>query len=366
MKDGRCTSCSGKCPVDDHVKEKWKYVTKTITMDMTSKQLKDKFEKNDEGKTPLLQKLEKEMSDLQEAKDECLDEAFDLVQKLEKNALNVNSVFTFVHLEFLIEKMKEKNDEEVVKVLEEMRNRMSVKNQAAAKYSRVVGTDSLDTPAFERGLTFSHLDVRGAESWAVSQKEVIKGSKKIDDGPPARYQLQLRRVNLDKESDEESKLRKFTLGERDPKYLNKTILLVGETGSGKTTLINALVVTDEEESTQSQTSAVSVYEVFGLREQLSPFSDHSSTLQDSDTLEEETQKSSQSSGRRKHTLCQRREKPTGVFQFNNCQNETIEDESDEDEKEAFMTSVRGMQKFTTFVETTKPQSLEMNSRSDEK
>ncbi|XP_055015759.1 uncharacterized protein LOC129410853 [Boleophthalmus pectinirostris] len=129
-----------------------------------------------------------------------------------------------------------------------------------------------------------------SEPGKIALERFIEESKKINNGPPARYQLQLKRVNLDKESNEESKLRRFTLGERDPKHLNKTILLVGATGSGKSTLINTLVnfvmgvkfedkvwfevITDEKNKPQSesQTTAVSVYDIYGFEGKTVPYS----------------------------------------------------------------------------------------------
>ncbi|XP_033831920.1 uncharacterized protein LOC117379333 [Periophthalmus magnuspinnatus] len=137
MRDGKCTSCSGKCPVDAHVKENKRYVTKTRRVEKTTEEMKAKYKQNktnSEEKTSLLQDLEKEMSNLQQAKDQCLDQVFELVEKLEKIALNVDSVSTSAHLDFLIQKMKEKGEREKIQKLEKMRDRMSAKNKAAAKY----------------------------------------------------------------------------------------------------------------------------------------------------------------------------------------------------------------------------------------
>ncbi|XP_020793906.2 uncharacterized protein LOC110172386 isoform X2 [Boleophthalmus pectinirostris] len=137
MKDEKCTSCSGKCPADDHVKENWKYVTKTRRVERTKEEMKAKFEKNkaaSEKKTSLLQHLETEMSELEQKKKELLNEAFNIIVQLEGIALNEDAVTTFIHLEFLIEKMKETRDKEKVQILEKMRDRMDEKNKSGANY----------------------------------------------------------------------------------------------------------------------------------------------------------------------------------------------------------------------------------------
>ncbi|KAM8743094.1 uncharacterized protein AB9X84_017536 [Acanthopagrus schlegelii] len=137
MKDGRCTSCTRKCPVSDHVKEDWIYVTKTRKVKKTLRDVKKKYEKHKEGhesKLSLLENLRKKMEELQKDKDQMLDESFHHVVKLEQIALKVDSLSTLVHLDFLIEKMKEKRDTEKIQKLEEMKSRVDERTRAAARY----------------------------------------------------------------------------------------------------------------------------------------------------------------------------------------------------------------------------------------
>ncbi|XP_056318599.1 uncharacterized protein LOC130232651 [Danio aesculapii] len=94
-------------------------------------------------------------------------------------------------------------------------------------------------------------------------------------GPPKRYRLHTERKILD----DNGKVRIWTYGTKDASKQNKILLLVGETGAGKTTLINSLVncilgvkfedetwneITEEEggDQTESQTSEITMYEVF--------------------------------------------------------------------------------------------------------
>ncbi|KAG9259758.1 hypothetical protein AMEX_G27298, partial [Astyanax mexicanus] len=108
--------------------------------------------------------------------------------------------------------------------------------------------------------------------------DLIKKSTELTSGPPARYRLHTTRSNL-----EDGKIRKWTFGQKHPNMQNKTILMVGETGTGKTTLINTMVnyypgvkfedkvwfeITEEEkkeqktDQTESKTSEITVYEIF--------------------------------------------------------------------------------------------------------
>ncbi|XP_030291581.1 uncharacterized protein LOC115592679 [Sparus aurata] len=135
IKDGRCTSCRGKCPVSDHVKEKKIYVTKTRKVTKTIDYMKNKYEEyktERESKLGLLENLEKEMKELQKERDRMLDESFQQVVKLEQIALNVDSLSSLVHLDFLIEKMEEKGDKKKVKTLEDIKSQAEKDGRLAA------------------------------------------------------------------------------------------------------------------------------------------------------------------------------------------------------------------------------------------
>ncbi|XP_015258739.1 PREDICTED: uncharacterized protein LOC107103520 [Cyprinodon variegatus] len=107
--------------------------------------------------------------------------------------------------------------------------------------------------------------------------KIIANSHKIDSECPAIY-------DLPKNTEKTGNLTKFTVGRKNEKP-NITILLIGETGRGKSTLISALVnyamgvkFEDEvwfqivEEEQRSQKSDVVVYQIFGFEDQTLPFS----------------------------------------------------------------------------------------------
>ncbi|XP_039661121.1 uncharacterized protein LOC120561869 [Perca fluviatilis] len=137
MNDGCCTVCTGKCPASVHVKEEqcidcegicsdesshvkhpWIYVTKTRKVQKTTQDVKEKA-----GST--LKTLKKIMEELQQDKDQWLEESFQHVVNLEEMALNVNSLSIHDHLAFLIEKMKEKGDTGKVQRLKEILSKIA-------------------------------------------------------------------------------------------------------------------------------------------------------------------------------------------------------------------------------------------------
>ncbi|XP_071000507.1 uncharacterized protein [Oncorhynchus clarkii lewisi] len=114
---------------------------------------------------------------------------------------------------------------------------------------------------------------------------IIKDCKQTSPGPQTKYLLMTEKEIL---HDSEN-IRRWTFGKKDPSKMNRTILMMGETGAGKSTLINVMVnyilgvdwedkyrfeiIADESQSqTSSQTTAITVYEIFGHEGDHIPFS----------------------------------------------------------------------------------------------
>ncbi|XP_056091662.1 uncharacterized protein LOC130071073 [Rhinichthys klamathensis goyatoka] len=100
----------------------------------------------------------------------------------------------------------------------------------------------------------------------------------LNPGLPTLYRLNTDRTYVD---GTDGKVRRWTYGKRDGNKQNKVILMVGESATGKTTLINTMInyflgvkfedgefyqITEEDEKhqdqSQSQTSEITVYEAF--------------------------------------------------------------------------------------------------------
>uniref|UniRef100_A0A3P9PEL5 AIG1-type G domain-containing protein n=1 Tax=Poecilia reticulata TaxID=8081 RepID=A0A3P9PEL5_POERE len=143
MMDGCCTVCTNKCPASDHVKENWRYVTKTRKVQKTLNDVKEKYENKKAQCESLLINLEETTKILTAERSMLLDEAYSHVIKLEKIALKVDSVSTLVHLDFLIEKTKKKGDQEKVKKLGKIKNQLSEATNRALIYAKIRSLSSL-------------------------------------------------------------------------------------------------------------------------------------------------------------------------------------------------------------------------------
>ncbi|XP_053195581.1 uncharacterized protein LOC128379967 [Scomber japonicus] len=283
MKKGRCTVCTKKCPASDHVKEEWRYVTKTRKVKKIPEDVKEEYEESkveNEKKKSLMENLETEMKELKTEKTKLLDEVYQHVVILEKIALNDNSLSTHVHLDFLIEKMKERGDTEKVKKLEEMKSRQDEGTRAGLQY--MIDTN---TPVSSSACGASLSDSSMAQCNASSKYQDIISNSTLISKPltsPAVYQLRPKEEKF-------GTLTRKTVGEKNLNKTNRTILLVGETGTGKSALINALVnytmgvkfkddiwfeiVEDEKRSqSESQTPDVITYEIFGYEDETLPYS----------------------------------------------------------------------------------------------
>uniref|UniRef100_A0A3B5R7U9 Septin-2-like n=2 Tax=Xiphophorus maculatus TaxID=8083 RepID=A0A3B5R7U9_XIPMA len=139
MRGGHCTVCSKKCPASVHVKQTWIYKNKTRRVEKRIPKRKHDCENKTkfEDQTRYLENLEKEKQQLLEEKSKLVDEAYQHVIRLEEIALKVDSVSINVHLDFLIEKTKEKGDTSKVQKLEELKRKVDEGTKAALRYKRV-------------------------------------------------------------------------------------------------------------------------------------------------------------------------------------------------------------------------------------
>ncbi|XP_026153643.1 NACHT, LRR and PYD domains-containing protein 3-like [Mastacembelus armatus] len=118
-------------------------------------------------------------------------------------------------------------------------------------------------------------------------KNLISKSSLLCPGSPAVHQLRPQEQKF-------GTLTRKTVGEKNQKKTNKTILLVGESGAGKSALINSLfnytigvkfedniwfeiVERENRRQSESQTSDVIVYEIFGFEGETLPYSQRDRT-----------------------------------------------------------------------------------------
>ncbi|XP_038136599.1 uncharacterized protein LOC119780588 isoform X2 [Cyprinodon tularosa] len=145
IRNGHCTVCSRKCPASAHVKERWRYVTKTKkvkkTIEVKKKMLGEKVDPTTRDAT--LNRFYKQIDELKAEKVQLVLESYQHVMKLEDIALKADSVSTFVHMDFLIEKLKETGDTKKAGILEEIRSRMDAGTKLALEYmwSKTIGAE---------------------------------------------------------------------------------------------------------------------------------------------------------------------------------------------------------------------------------
>ncbi|KTF86010.1 hypothetical protein cypCar_00037859 [Cyprinus carpio] len=134
MKDDHCTVCTNKCHYSKHVKSAKIYVAKTRKEKRTYEDLKKKYDDKINDGVSLVKKMTEELQELEKKKTKLLNEAFDCVGTLQMISLNTDSLFTLQHIDFLIEKLKEFDEHEKAKTLENIGKRAGEEKQGALGY----------------------------------------------------------------------------------------------------------------------------------------------------------------------------------------------------------------------------------------
>ncbi|XP_042570857.1 tripartite motif-containing protein 59-like [Cyprinus carpio] len=217
---------------------------------------------------------------------------------------------------------------------------------------------------------------------------LIKKSILIEDGNPVQYRLQTSTDNLN----QYEPYRKISFGERDNNKSHNTILLVGETGTGKTKLINVMInyilgvqredkvwfeITDDQSdrtSVHSQTSSITVYEfylevshILFMILVIKGYGDTRGVELDKEIAESLLSLSKSAEGVHEvdavclaNIKCPVNDKNQPVFfLFNNCQTDAADEDFQTFQEQSWNLSFRGMEKFFQFLEKIKPKTLKM-------
>ncbi|XP_016314165.1 uncharacterized protein LOC107667082 [Sinocyclocheilus anshuiensis] len=121
MKNNHCTVCTNRCHYSKHIKEAKIYKINTKKEKRTYEDLKKEYDGKTRNSESLVKKLEDELQELEKEKIKLVMEAFHCVDTLQMIALNTDSLFTLQQIDFLIEKLKEINEPEKAKTLEDIK-----------------------------------------------------------------------------------------------------------------------------------------------------------------------------------------------------------------------------------------------------
>uniref|UniRef100_A0A8C2B9J8 AAA+ ATPase domain-containing protein n=1 Tax=Cyprinus carpio TaxID=7962 RepID=A0A8C2B9J8_CYPCA len=134
MKDDHCTVCTNNCHYSKHIKEAKIYESKTKTEKRTYEDLKKKYNVKIGDSVSMATKMEEKLQKLETEKVKLVIEAFHCVETLEWIALNTDSLFTLQHIDVLIEKLKEINEPEKAKTMENIKKRAGEEKHGALGY----------------------------------------------------------------------------------------------------------------------------------------------------------------------------------------------------------------------------------------
>ncbi len=134
MKNYHCTVCTKKCHYSKHVKGATIYIMKKKKVKKTNDVSKKSYDVKIRDGESMVKKLEEEMQQLETKKVKLVMEAFYCVEALQLIALNIDSVLILLHIDYLIEKVKEINEPDYVKILENIKKRAGQEKKGALGY----------------------------------------------------------------------------------------------------------------------------------------------------------------------------------------------------------------------------------------